>query len=267
MFLNRYMNVFLTVYVFLVNPSYGLQLLSHKATYSLNVENIKNSFLEGGQGQTFFEIQEVCDGWEVKEDYVLMYELPNKKSAKSYSSFTTFENKNSTQHSFQLIEKSDFNGKNNYQGFIEKNKNNISGSIINQNIKKLSFNKNTLFPLEHLQKIIKKAKEGQSIFTSDVFFGNDEKKYIKTVSTFIGNEKQTKVHNNIGSSNITVWPIKIAFYTKSENKTNPDYEISLELDQSGVVYTYKVDYGDFEVKAKLKDFKVIKQKVCKINED
>ena len=231
MFLIRYMNVLLTIYLFLINPSYALQLLSHKATYTLNVENIKNSFLEGGQGQTFFEIQEVCDGWKVREDYVLMYELPNKKSAKSYSSFTTFENKNSTKHSFQLIEKSDLNGETDYQGFVEKNRNNISGSIIKNSIKKLSFNKKTLFPLEHLQKVIEK--------------------------------KQANIHNNKDFSKIMVWPIKIAFYSKNENKTKPDYEISLELDEVGVVYSYKVNYGDFEVKAKLKDFKVIEKQVCK----
>ena len=263
MFLNRYINVSITIYVLLINSSFALQLLSHKAIYTLNVENIKNSFLEGGQGQTFFEIQEVCDGWKVREDYVLMYELPNKKSAKSYSSFTTFENKNSTKHSFELTEKSDLNGENDYQGFVEKNKNNISGSIINQKIKKISFNKNTLFPLEHLQKIIEKAKKGQSIFTSEVFFGNEETSQIKTVSTFIGNKKQAKVHNKKDFSKIMVWPIKIAFYSKSENKTNPDYEISLELDEVGVVYSYKVHYGDFEVNAELKDFKVIEKQICK----
>ena len=59
-----------------------------------------------------------------------------------------------------------------------------------------------------------------------------------------------------------VWQIKIAFYSKAENKTSPDYEISLELDEVGVVYSYKVDYGDFEVIAKLKDFKVIEKQVC-----
>ena len=263
MFLIRYMNVLLTIYLFLINPSYALQLLSHKATYILNIENIKNSFLEGGQGQTFFEIQEVCDGWKVREDYVLMYELPNKKSAKSYSSFTTFENKNSTKHSFQLIEKSDLNGETDYQGFVEKNRNNISGSIIKNSIKKLSFNKKTLFPLEHLQKVIEKAKKGQNIFNSDVFFGNEESNQIKTVSTFISKKKQANIHNNKDFSKIMVWPIKIAFYSKNENKTKPDYEISLELDEVGVVYSYKVNYGDFEVKAKLKDFKVIEKQVCK----
>jgi hypothetical protein len=262
MFLNRYMNLFLTVNIFLMNPSFALQLLSHKATYTLNVENIKNSFLEGGQGQTFFEIQEVCNGWKVREDYVLMYQLPNNKSAKSYSSFTTFENKNSTKHSFQLTEKSDLNGENDYQGFVEKNQKNISGSLINQNIKKLSFNKNTLFPLEHLKRVIEKAKKGQNIFTSEVFFGNEESNHIKIVSTFISNKKQVSVQNLKNFSKIMVWPIKIAFYSKTESKTKPDYEISLELDEVGVVYSYKVDYGDFEVKAKLKDFKVIDKQLC-----
>ena len=262
MFSNKCINAFLIIYLLLISPSFSSQLLSHKATYILNVENIKNSFLEGGQGQTFFEIQEVCDGWNVREDYVLIYELPNKKSAKSFSSFTTFENKTSTKHSFQLTEKSDLNGENDYQGFVEKNKKNISGSMINRNIKKLTFNKNTLFPLEHLKRVIQKAKAGQTIFNAEVFFGNEESNPIKTVSTVISNKRRAKVHNNKNVSAVMVWPIKIAFYSKAENKTSPDYEISLELDEVGVVYSYKVDYGDFEVIAKLKDFKVIEKQVC-----
>jgi len=42
--------------------------------------------------------------------------------------------------------------------------------MINRNIKKLTFNKDTLFPLEHLKKVIQKAKAGQTIFNADVFF-------------------------------------------------------------------------------------------------
>ena len=54
MFFNKYTNAFFIIYLLLISPSFSSQLLSHKATYILNVENIKNSFLEGGQGQTFF---------------------------------------------------------------------------------------------------------------------------------------------------------------------------------------------------------------------
>ena len=57
------MSIFKYIYVLIlfsfynVNNALSAQLLSHKATYTLNIENIKdNSFLEGGQGETFFEI-------------------------------------------------------------------------------------------------------------------------------------------------------------------------------------------------------------------
>ena len=63
-------------HIYNINIAKSAQLLSHKATYNLNIQNIKdNSFLEGGQGQTFFEILENCNGWNIKEDYVLIYEL------------------------------------------------------------------------------------------------------------------------------------------------------------------------------------------------
>ena len=92
MFFKNYIYL-LSVFLIISSPSFGIKLLSHKATYTLNVEDIEeNSFLEGGQGQTYFEIIENCEGWNVKEDYVLIYELPNKKMTNSYSSYSTFEN-------------------------------------------------------------------------------------------------------------------------------------------------------------------------------
>ena len=109
-------------------PTLSAQLLSHKATYTLNIQNIKdNSFLEGGQGQTFFEIIENCNGWNIKEDYVLIYELPNNKTSNSFSSYSTFENFLGTKHSFELNEESQFSGKKSYQGFIEKKKEKLLG--------------------------------------------------------------------------------------------------------------------------------------------
>ena len=90
--------------------------------------------------------------------------------------------------------------------------------MINQNIKKLSFNKNTLFPLEHLKKVIEKAKKGQSIFTSDVFFGNEESNQIKTVSTFISNKKQANVHNNKNFLQLWSGQLKLLFILRLKTK-------------------------------------------------
>ena len=239
------------------------ELLSHKATYSLILTNIKDgSFLEGGQGQTYFEISKGCDGWNVKEDYVLMYSLPNKKTSNSFSTYSTYENFLGTMHSFELNDDSQFNGKNAYEGFVEKNKNSIEGYLIKDNLKALSFDSDLLFPIEHLRKIIQKAKAGENFFTQKVFFGNEEKEFIKTVSTFIGKKKKSPSNSFSFLENKEVWPMKIAFYGENTRKGNPDYEIKLDLDEKGIAHYYEVDYGDFEIKANLKNFEIAKDQKC-----
>ena len=139
----------------MVNPAWTAQLLSHNAIYALNIERInKNSSLEGGQGRSVFKIKQVCNGWDVNEDYILIYELANNKNAKSFSSHKTFENTNGTQHSFEHNEKSDFNGENSFEGYVQKFKNKTTGLLINKNTKKLSFENDVLFPIEHLKLLI-----------------------------------------------------------------------------------------------------------------
>ena len=246
------------------NNNISADLLSHKALYTLNVQNIKEgSFLEGGQGQTSFEIKKTCEGWTVKEDYVLFYELPSKKTSTSFSTYSTFENFSGTKHSFELSDKSDFEGEIFYEGFLEKNKNKVTGSIIKNNIKSLSFSNDVLFPIEHLRMIIKKAKLGEKFYTTKVFFGNEENKLVKTVSVFIGNEKKT---NTLGFSSLvdkTIWPIKVALYSDNSRSGDPDYDIKIHLDQSGIAHYYEVNYGDFQIYASLKSFKLIDEKNCK----
>jgi len=260
----KYIYFLILFFIYNVNLASSAQLLSHKATYNLNIQNIKdNSFLEGGQGQTFFQIIENCSGWNIKEDYVLIYQLPNEKTANSFSSYSTFENFIGTNHSFELNEKSQFSGEKSYQGFVEKNKQGISGSIISSSIKKLNLKKDVLFPIEHLLELIKTAKIGKKILTKKVFFGNEDEEFIKIVSAFIGKIRNTTLEDFEYLKGKKIWPIKVAFYKEKSKQENPEYEIYLEIDDLGVVHSYKVDYGNFEIKAFLKKFELLPKKKCK----
>ena len=264
MSINKYIYISIIIFIFSTKFAISSQLLSHKAVYTLNIENIRdNSFLEGGQGQTFFEIAENCNGWNIKEDYVIVYELPNKKVANSFSSYSTFENYLGTKHSFELNEKSQFHGEKSYQGFIEKNERVLSGSIINNSIRKLTFKKDILFPIEHLLKLIEAAKSGKKIYTKKVFFGNEDEEFDKIVSAFIGKNRNSKSVDIEYLKDKKIWPIKVAFYKEKSQEEKPEYEISLEIDKLGVVHSYKVDYGNFEIKALLKKFEILPQINCK----
>ena len=260
----KYINISILFFIASINLVSSAQLLSHRAVYTLTIQNIKdNGLLEGGQGQTFFEILEKCNGWNIKEDYVLIYELPNEKIANSFSSYSTFENYLGTKHSFELKEKSQFSGEKSYQGFIEKNNKNLSGSIIDNSIKNLSFKKDILFPIEHLLKLIEAAKKGEKIFTKKVFFGNENEDFIKIVSAFIGQNRNPKSKGIEYLKGKKIWPIKVAFYKEKTRQEKPEYEIYLEIDNLGVVHSYKVDYGNFEIIALLKKFEVLPKIKCK----
>ena len=248
----------------IVNSVWAAQLLSHNAIYALNIEQInKNSSLEGGHGRSVFEIKQVCNGWNVNENYILIYELANKKNAKSFSTHKTFENTIGTQHSFEHNEKSDFNGENSYEGYIQKINNKIIGSLISKKTKELSFEKDVLFPVDHLKKLINIAKNKGRVFTSKVFFGSEDKEFVKIVSAFISKKRNSKIKDNTYLSNKMVWPIKLAFYSDETKQSKPDYEISIELDDVGIVHSYEVNYGDFIVQANLQKFKVIETSDCK----
>ena len=169
----KFIKIILALSFLFVNQALASKLLSHNAIYSLTIEKInKNSTLEGGYGRSIFEIKQVCNGWDLNENYILIYELANEKNAKSFSSYKTFENNDGTQHSFEHNEKSDFNGENSYVGFIEKLNGKIIGSLISSKKKELLFNEDVLFPVDHLKKLINVANNEGYTFTSKVFFWN-----------------------------------------------------------------------------------------------
>ena len=91
---------------------------------------------------------------------------------------------------------------------------------------------------------------------------NEDKELIKIVSAFISKKRISKIQNNIYLSKRMIWPIKLAFYPNQSRQLKPDYEISIELDDVGIVHSYEVDYGDFIVRANLQNFKIIKKEDC-----
>ena len=96
-----------------------------------------------------------------------------------------------------------------------------------------------------------------------VFFGNEGEEFIKIVSAFIGQIRNSRINDIQYLKGKKIWPIKVAFYKERSKQENPEYEIYLDIDDVGVVHQYKVDYGSFEIKAILKKFELLPKTTCK----
>ena len=151
---------------------------------------------------------------------------------------------NSSNLYFDFIATTDFSNKKNFKNL---NQNSIGIEISNPGHSYIykKFSKKQIQSLIKLSKLlIKKYK---------INFELDD----QGAKVMITEAKAAYFKNKI------VWPMKIAFYKENSKSENPDYEISLELDEFGVVHSYNVNYGNFKIKAVLKNFNIMKKKKCK----
>ena len=251
------LSTFLTIKVF------ASTLVSHKAYYKLLLEKTEsNSLLEGGEGNSTFFFQKGCEGWTLKENFLLSYSLSNNKTSNTYSIFKTFEDFSSKNFSFEHHDKSDVNGIINYQGYLKKKGNNLSGKLIESDITDLNYQDKILLPTEHLIKLLKYAKNNKKILYSNVFFGSSKDSLVKKVSAVIGNKKKIKSDFRKKVKDRYVWPINLAFFNYNSKKSSPETQIKIDIDQGGVVYNYEVDYGDYKMYANLVKLDSLTEKKC-----
>ena len=238
-------------------------LVSHKAYYKLLLKKtVTNSLLEGGEGNSTFYFEKSCVGWALKENFLLSYNLTNNKTSNTYSIFKTFEDFSASNFSFKHFDKSDINGIINYQGYIKKKDSYLSGKLIDKEITNLNYQDKILLPTEHLIKLLDHAKRNKKFLYSNVFFGSSKIALIKKVSAVIGNKKKIKTELSSSLRHIYVWPINLAFFNYNSQKSSPETQIKIDIDQGGVVFNYEVDYGDYKMKAKLTKLENLPEKKC-----
>ena len=259
------MKILITIFVFtfILTKCFASSLVSHKAYYKLLLKKTEaNSLLQGGEGNSTFSFEKSCNGWALKENYILSYNLSNNKVSNTFSIFKTFEDFSSKNFSFEHYDKSEISGEINYQGFIKKKDKSLSGKIIEKEITNLNYDDNILLPTEHLIKLLNYARENKKFLYSNVFFGSSKTSLVKKVSAVIGNKKEITKKFDSKKINNKVWPIHLAFFDYNSKKSSPETQIILEIDGGGIVYSYEVNYGDYKMVANLVKLENLIGKKC-----
>ena len=238
-------------------------IISHKAYYDLEfLTNETTSSLESGKGKSTFFLKKKCKGWALKETFAISFDLINKKKSKNFSTFTSFEDIESKNFSFEHMDKSDLNENIFYSGFVEKKESRLEGLILDKKNNKFYFEEKILFPTEHLKTLLKNARNQKKFLTTKVFFGSDKDNLVKIVSAFIGKKVNTTFSSKEKWIDKKVWPIQLAFYDINQKLPNPKTIVVAHVDQNGISHYYEVDYGSYRMKGKLNKIEKIKDERC-----
>ena len=246
-----------------VNTSFSSTIVSHKGYYDLEfLTDEAPSVVEGGSGKSSFLLEKQCKGWALKETFVINFKLNNKDNSKNFSIFSSFEDFTAKNFSFEHLDKNDFEKEKFYSGYVKKNKNVLDGMIFDKKNEKLTFNKDILFPTEHLKILLENAKKNINFHTAKVFFGSDKDNLVKIVSSFIGKKINSDVSIENDLLKKQVWPIQLSFYNLNQKNPDPNTKVIAYVDESGIAHSYTVDYGSYRMKGKLVGIEKVSKLKC-----
>ncbi len=122
-----------------------------------------------------------------------------------------------------------------------------------------------LFPTQHIERIIAKAKEGGGALEARVYDGSDTGKKVFATLTIIGKEAKTPGPDAATAEalgKMRRWPVSVSYFDEAAKDAPPEYILSFDLYENGVSGTLKLDYGAFALTATLSKLEWLPTPAC-----
>jgi len=129
----------------------------------------------------------------------------------------------------------------------------------------MNIGKDILFPTEHVERIIARAKAGDGTMEARVYDGSDSGKKVFLTLTVIGKEATTPTPESDFADTlgkIRRWPVTVSYFDEKARDAPPEYILTFDLYENGVSGTLKLDYGAFALQAKLKRLDLLPTPAC-----
>lgn len=222
-----------------------IELLPHRAAYRVTLaENGRNGSVTAVQGGLVLEWRAECEGWISNQRLGFVAATEDGPDFSYDVRFSSWESRDNTQLRFSVKSFDDGAPGEEYRGRASLEAPGGKGvahfSLPEES--RLELPAGTIFPTEHIKRLIAAAEAGERMVTHSVFDGSG-KDALSTVSAVIGKAKEVE--------GITRWPVRLAYFSARKNDATPDFSIGFDLDRRGVLYDITLDYGDFVLKGRL----------------
>jgi hypothetical protein len=141
----------------------------------------------------------------------------------------------------------------------------ISVSLKQPKEETVDLGKDILFPTQHLFHVVEAAKKGVGTMEARVYDGSDTGEKIFDTLTVIGKEAKEPSPDLEKASELKStrrWPVTISYFDETKKDSAPDYVLSFDLYENGVLGSLKLDYGQFVLAARLSKFELLPEAAC-----
>lgn len=119
----------------------------------------------------------------------------------------------------------------------------------------------TLFPIRHLRAIISAAKDGRKSVRHTVFDGSTRENPFE-ISTFIGSETRESGKRIDLLQDTRHWPVRLAYFPVGAVTPTPQFQMSADLYENGVIGNMIYDYGNFAIGVELDEVEALPKPEC-----
>ncbi|MCX8102681.1 MAG: cell envelope integrity EipB family protein [Geminicoccaceae bacterium] len=239
----------------LAAPAAAIELLPHRAAYRVSLAETSRGPVTEVKGGLVLEWRAECDGWISNQRLGFVAAMGEGPGFSYDVRFTSWESRDNTRLRFSVKSFDDGKPAEEYRGQAALEGPGRAGLALFAlpEESRMELPVGTIFPTEHVVRLIEAALRGERVVTHTVFDGSG-KDALSTVNAVIGAPRGGEEPR---------WPVRLAYFGAGKNDATPDFTIAFELDRRGVLYDITLDYGEFVLKGRLDRLEPLPSPECR----
>jgi hypothetical protein len=246
------------------NAAAPIALVPHRAIYDLSLGTTRsNSQLTGVRGRILYDFGgSTCQGYSLEFRQVSELDTGEGKVSTSDLRSTTWEGADAKSFKFNSQNFVDENLIDSVDGHAEREPTKTAVALEKPQQKSLSLAAGVVFPTEHMVRVIKAARAGQSVLSFPVYDGSETGDKVFDTLTVIGRDigPGERNHDDAAAAepklaSVPRWPVTVSYFERGkadkDSEQLPAYAISFELYANGISRALSLDYNNFVINGKL----------------
>ena len=262
----------------LAAPSADKVLLApHRAVYDLKLSKSHGSRgIQAVRGRILYDFSgNACEGYDLQFRQVSELDSGEGKAALSDLRSTTWEDGAAKKFRFNSENTLNDRAADKVDGHAERKTEAVAVSLSRPKDKTFDVTPSTVFPTEHMRRIIVGAREGKTILEFPVYDGSETGEKVYNTLTVIGRAiapgdkpPQDAAAKFLELAKLARWPVTISYFDRQDEKAErageqtPVYAISFELYENGISRALILDYTDFTITGEMTSLEMKKEKPC-----
>lgn len=251
-------------------PAAAVDLVPHRAVYAMRLATAKSaSGISAADGVMTYQFADTCDGWTVENSTVINFVYNEGGRVATTWDFLTWESKDGKRYRFRVRSTRDGQVVEQVDGTASLNGGNGGKATFTQpEALTLKLPKGTMFPTHHTEQLLKVAeaagKVGGRMFARAVFDGSGPDGLFD-VSAMLGRPIVAPSPGAKPDSDLLKtpsWRVQMAFFPVESKDIFPEYEVGLRYHVNGVAQDVVQDFGDFSLKATLRELERLPRPEC-----